>query len=226
MSPYEKASEKLLNCLTTAVSLSFSYCIVLFINCKPAPAWSLMIPVHMQDSFHGLINYIDSKAKCRHLKQFIMLIFSTQLCGCCPSPLLSVQLPPPPVWISILYRRIQCVREGYGVLRLRQIHPCRKVPLQVIFLDDDIWHCLLWVLPFYDSFKAGPVTGCSSFINCLSWLWLKTLLCTDIAAARPCSCRKREYHENLDPPVLYSWLFLKLFLCPIKLEKAKITFFL
>jgi hypothetical protein len=29
---------------------------------------------------------------------------------------------------------------GYGVLGLRQINTCRKVPLQVNFLDNDIWH--------------------------------------------------------------------------------------
>ncbi len=32
---------------------------------------------------------------------------------------------------------------------LRQINTCRKVPLQVNFLDDDILHCLPWVLSFY-----------------------------------------------------------------------------
>jgi hypothetical protein len=38
---------------------------------------------------------------------------------------------------------------GYEVLGLRQINTCRKVPLQINFLDDDILHCLLWVLSFY-----------------------------------------------------------------------------
>ncbi len=38
---------------------------------------------------------------------------------------------------------------GYGVLGLRQINTCRKVPLQVIFLDDYILHCLLWLLSLY-----------------------------------------------------------------------------
>ncbi len=38
----------------------------------------------------------------------------------------------------------------YGVLGLRQINTCRKVPLQVNFLDDDILHCFLWVSSFYD----------------------------------------------------------------------------
>jgi hypothetical protein len=42
--------------------------------------------------------------------------------------------------------RIQCV---YGVLGLRQINTCRKGPLRVNFLDDDILHCLLWILSFY-----------------------------------------------------------------------------
>ncbi len=62
---------------------------------------------------HGLINYRDTKAKCRHLKiltckgtlrqvfirvyrleiQSVMLVFST----CCPSSLLSGSLSPPPL---------------------------------------------------------------------------------------------------------------------------------
>ena len=32
---------------------------------------------------------------------------------------------------------------------LRQINTCRKVPLQVNFLDDDILHCLLFMLHAY-----------------------------------------------------------------------------
>ncbi len=32
-----------------------------------------------------------------------------------------------------------------------QINTCRKVLLQVKFLDDDILHCLLWVLSFYEN---------------------------------------------------------------------------
>ncbi len=36
-----------------------------------------------------------------------------------------------------------------GVLGLRQMNTCRKAPLAVKFLDDDILHCLLWVLSFY-----------------------------------------------------------------------------
>ncbi len=34
-------------------------------------------------------------------------------------------------------------------LGFRQINTCRKVPLDVNCLDDNILHCLLWVLSFY-----------------------------------------------------------------------------
>jgi hypothetical protein len=67
-----------------------------------------------------------------------MLVFSTQLCDLC-SPLVPLS---PFLWFNssplpcvnkycILYKRIQCVRGGYGVLGLRQINTCRIVPLQV-----------------------------------------------------------------------------------------------
>ncbi len=61
-----------------------------------------------------------------------------------------VQTPPPPVWISILYTRIQCVRGGVWGSGPRTDNTWRKVPLQVNILDDDILHCLLWVIYFYD----------------------------------------------------------------------------
>jgi hypothetical protein len=46
---------------------------------------------------------------------------------------------------------MQCVKGGgNGVLGYRQINICRKKSLyRSIFLDDDILHCLLWVLTFY-----------------------------------------------------------------------------
>jgi hypothetical protein len=207
MSPYEKATEKLLNCLTTAVS-SFSYCIVLFISCKPAPAWSLMIPVHLEDSFHGLINYKDTKVKCRHLKQFTCKltcvyqslftwdtvshvdIFDPALWNVAPLPFSLVQLSPLPCVIKhTVYTYTVCKGGIWGSRPQTD-----KLPLQVIFFH--ILHWLLWVLPFYDSFKAGLRTGCARFINCLSWLWLKTLLCTDIASVRSWSCRKKDYRES------------------------------
>jgi hypothetical protein len=64
-----------------------------------------------------------------------------------PLPFSMVQLsflPSFRVWISILYTRLQFVREGVGV---RQINTCRKVPLQVIFYF--FFQCLLWVVSFY-----------------------------------------------------------------------------
>ncbi len=108
---------------------------------------------------HRLFNYIDTKAKWRHkkkltctgtLRQVFIRVYRlgySQSCwyfrpsfvNCCLSNLLfGFILPPPlfPVWISILYTvRVYSVQGGggYGVLGLRQINTCRKVPLQVIF---------------------------------------------------------------------------------------------
>ncbi len=62
---------------------------------------------------HGLINYVDTEAKCRDLKKLtykgalrqvfirvyrltVTLVFSTQLCELLPSPLLSGSTLPPP----------------------------------------------------------------------------------------------------------------------------------
>ncbi len=43
---------------------------------------------------------------------------------------------------KLLYHPKQKSRKWGG------LHACRKVPLQVNFLDDEILHCLLWVLSF------------------------------------------------------------------------------
>ncbi len=105
----------------------------------------------------GLINYIDSKAKCRHLKnwpvkglcgrcwsEFIdwryspsCWYFRPSFLNFCPSNLRSGStLPPSPPSLCevycIVYTRTQCVRGWeYGVLGLRQLNTCRKVPLQI-----------------------------------------------------------------------------------------------
>ncbi len=89
-------------------------------------------------SWHGLINYIDTKAKCHHPKN---LTCKTGLCGrclsefidwrfsqscwyfrpsfvnCCPSNLLSRSIPPPPSCVSkyTLYMYTLCVGGGGGV---------------------------------------------------------------------------------------------------------------
>ncbi len=49
-------------------------------------------------------------------------------------------------------------RRGGGLL---QINTCRKVPLQVHFLDDDILQCFLSVLFFYSQ-QAFPLESCSA----------------------------------------------------------------
>jgi hypothetical protein len=104
---------------------------------------------------HELINYKDTKAKCRHLKKlacdrcFLEFIywrydqscwyFRPSFVNCCPSNLLSdSNLPPLPLtcvnkYTVYTYTVWKGVR-GYGVvLGLRSINTCRKVPLEVNF---------------------------------------------------------------------------------------------
>ena len=64
--------------------------------------------------------------------QSVMLVFSTEFCELLPLPQPSLQ--------KLLDHPKQNLGEEGG---LRQINTCRKVPLQVNFLDDDI---LLWCL--------------------------------------------------------------------------------
>ncbi len=87
-------------------------------------------------------DYINTKAKCRHLNkltwngtlrqmfirvyileiQLVMLVFSTQLCELLPlSPSLWFNSPPFPVWISILYTHIQYAR-GRGGMGFWALH--------------------------------------------------------------------------------------------------------
>jgi hypothetical protein len=108
-----------------------------------------------------------------------MVVFSIQLCVLLPlSPSLWLNSPPPlPVWISILYTRIHThTGGGYGVLGLRQINTCRKVPLQVnIFRLRHLHICIA----FYESiflavhssvwsiFKLHITVG--KFGSCTQW---------------------------------------------------------
>jgi hypothetical protein len=103
---------------------------------------------------HGLINYIETKAKGCHLKKFTckgtlrqvfiivyrlelhfnhMLVFLTQLCEV-------LTLPSPHPLPSVNKYKV-CIHYTVCKGGLRQINTCRKVSLQVNFLDDDI---LLW----------------------------------------------------------------------------------
>jgi hypothetical protein len=102
----------------------------------------------------GLINYVDTKAKCRHRKQFtcnwtllqvfirvyrlkiqsVVLVFSTQFCELFALYLLSGStLPPLPILNKYTLYTYTVCKGGCGVLGLRQINICRKVPLQVIW---------------------------------------------------------------------------------------------
>ncbi len=106
---------------------------------------------------HGLIKYVDTKAKGRHKKNDLYRDFAagvylsefidcrySQSCwyfrpsfvNCCPSNLLSVSISPHPPFPCenkyTVYTYTVC-GGGYGVLGLRQINTFRKVPLQVNF---------------------------------------------------------------------------------------------
>jgi hypothetical protein len=103
---------------------------------------------------HGLTNYIETNAKCRHLKKLsckgilrqVFIRVYSQSCwyfrpsfvNCCPTNLSGSSLTPPlfPVWKSIQYTCIQCLKGIWGHRRgegLRKINTCRKVSLQVNF---------------------------------------------------------------------------------------------
>ncbi len=74
----------------------------------------------------------------------VMLVFSPILSGSTLPP------SPFPVYISILYTRIQCVR---GALWCSGPEADKHLPqspfYMLIFLDGDVLHSLLWVLYFY-----------------------------------------------------------------------------
>jgi hypothetical protein len=78
---------------------------------------------------YGLVNYID-----KEIQSFIM-VFSTQLCKLLHlSPSLWFNSPLPCVNKYTVYTYAVCKEGGrYGVLGLRQINTCRKVPVQVTF---------------------------------------------------------------------------------------------
>jgi hypothetical protein len=97
-------------------------------------------------AWHGLINYIDTKAKCRHLKIFsckgtlrlvfirvyrleilsVILVFSTSFANCYPSPLPCVNK------YTVYTYTVTTVRKGGGGIWDSGPQPdntCRKVPL-------------------------------------------------------------------------------------------------
>ncbi len=89
-----------------------------------------------RQGYHGILNYIDTKAKCRHLKKLIckgtlwqvfirvyrleiksvMLVFRPSFVNCCPSNLFSgstLALYPPPC-LKVHYTQIVCGWEEIG----------------------------------------------------------------------------------------------------------------
>ncbi len=103
---------------------------------------------------HGLIKYIDTKAKCRHLRKLTykgtfqqvflrvyrleMLVF-VNCYSVAPLTFSLVQLPPPLPCVKkyTVYTYTVCNgRGGYGVLQT----PASKSLHRSIFLDDDILH--------------------------------------------------------------------------------------
>jgi hypothetical protein len=85
--------------------------------------------------------------------------FRPSFVNCCPSNLFSGSSPPPPhlpMWISILYMytRIQCVKgEEVWCFGPQTDKHLPQNPFTVHFLDDDILHCLLCVLYFYECYQ-------------------------------------------------------------------------
>jgi hypothetical protein len=80
---------------------------------------------------HGLINYIETKAKKLHFNH--MLVFLTQLCELLTlqSSLRFNSSPPHPLTCVNKYK--VCIHYRVCKGGLRQINTCRKVPLQVNF---------------------------------------------------------------------------------------------
>ncbi len=177
----------------------------------------------MVNSKHGLINYIDTEANCRHLKywpvkrlcdrclsEFIdrRYIQSSWYfrpnfvnCACCPSP------PPPTPSLCEQVHTVNTYtvcKGGEGMsFGLRERKTCRKVYLQVIFLDDDI---LIWCLY-------------SSFVHDLKFYWrnvpVTSSLLPQIYAPSPSWCIAYNHPQaTVCAPNGWSWheRFLKLVL--------------
>ncbi len=105
-------------------------------NWRASSFYAVTFRWDMDHNTHGLINYIETKAKCRHLKEWtckgilqqvfirvfrleiqsVVLVCSTQLYELLPTSNLLSGSPPPPFPVSkySIYR--QCGCEGVGVL--------------------------------------------------------------------------------------------------------------
>ncbi len=91
---------------------------------------SLHIVAWYTVSYHGLINYIETKAKCRHPKNWHV----KGLCGSCLSEFIDGDTVSQSlceyVYSIHVYTNTLC-KGGSDAPGLRQINSCRKVPLQV-----------------------------------------------------------------------------------------------
>ncbi len=78
-----------------------------------------------------------------------MLVFSTGFLNYCPFSMVSS--PPSPTFVNKYTVKTYTVCKGgeYGVIggkgASERSNTCRKVPLQVNLLYNDIWHCFLSV---------------------------------------------------------------------------------
>jgi hypothetical protein len=105
--------------------------------------------------WNNLLYRHQSTVQCRHLKNWPVKGFCryfTQLCKLLPlspSPWFTSPPFPFPVWISILYTRIQCVRGWVWGSGPQKINTAAKSLYMSIFYDV-ILLCLLRVLPFYE----------------------------------------------------------------------------
>jgi hypothetical protein len=139
-------------------------------------------------------NYTDTKPKCRHLKNWpgkelaagvyclsefidwwyspLCWYFRPSFVNCCPPTFSVIKL------CVNKYATYTYVRGGgYGVLDLRQINTLSKVPLHVNFLDDDILHCLLWVLASCQNYLNDPLSYQLIGGGCIGGLKVNLLIC-------------------------------------------------
>ncbi len=97
-----------------------------------------------------------------------MIVFSALWTVAPPTFLSGWTLPPFPVLMSFIGIPLYslCVwGGGYEALGLREIKTCRKVPLQVNFLDDDILQCFYEAYLLYRDHFHVILTGENQIIS-------------------------------------------------------------
>ncbi len=111
---------------------------------------SISGPTPSKGPRYGLLShpnpYVPPHINDRYINSYSPLRFV----NCYPSPLVQIPPSPVPVWISLLYTRIQCVRLGCGVLGLKQINTCGIVPVQV----NNFFTWRHFAFAFYESYLS------------------------------------------------------------------------